>query len=217
MSGERARSWATSRGSGRGAPCPSRTTMPTTGARCISWISLAAIHEKNVSAKRRVCKKSQITTSFKTKLSPHLVVPRLLHLLGAQRGECGAYTQKHSRRLSLPIGRVYYVRLRENNKTLKTGAVQTTLLTGCPCDSLSVRKVSAKYSVRTSPVKESSEERASIFLWTGASSISASSASRRALASWSYAKRDRDVKTKKIQETPRRDFPLVGHLPWRCC
>lgn len=42
MSGERARSWATSRGSGSGAPWPSSTTMPTTGARCISWISLAA-------------------------------------------------------------------------------------------------------------------------------------------------------------------------------
>lgn len=72
---------------------------------------------------------------------------------------------------------------------------------GCLCNSLSVRKVSAKYSVRTSPVKESSEERASIFLWTGASSISASSASRRALASWSYAKRDQDVKM-KIQASP---------------
>lgn len=56
------------------------------------------------------------------------------------------------------------------------------------CNSLSERKVSAKYSVRTRPVKESSEERASIFLWTGASSISASSASRRAFASWSYTR-----------------------------
>lgn len=44
--------------------------------------------------------------------------------------------------------------------------------------SLSLKKVSAKYKVRTKPVKESSAERASIFLWTGASSISCS-------ASWS--------------------------------
>lgn len=45
ISGERARSWATSSGSGRGTPWPSRTTTPTTGARCISWISLAEIKE----------------------------------------------------------------------------------------------------------------------------------------------------------------------------
>lgn len=54
-------------------------------------------------------------------------------------------------------------------------------------DSLSDRKVSAKYSIRTRPVNESSDDRASIFLWTGASSISASSASRRAFASWSFS------------------------------
>ena len=38
--------------------------------------------------------------------------------------------------------------------------------------SLSLKKVSAKYKVRTKPVKESSADRASIFRWTGASSIS---------------------------------------------
>lgn len=47
MSGERARSWATSKGSGRGAPWPSRTTMPMTGARCMSWISLAGNNKDN--------------------------------------------------------------------------------------------------------------------------------------------------------------------------
>lgn len=42
----------------------------------------------------------------------------------------------------------------------------------CFSYSLSLRKVSAKYKVRTKPVKESSAERASILRWTGASSIS---------------------------------------------
>lgn len=40
MSGLFDRSCATSRGSGRGTLCPSSTRMPTTGARCISWIDL---------------------------------------------------------------------------------------------------------------------------------------------------------------------------------
>lgn len=35
------RSWATSSGSGRGVLWPSRTTIPITGALCMSWISLA--------------------------------------------------------------------------------------------------------------------------------------------------------------------------------
>lgn len=48
----------------------------------------------------------------------------------------------------------------------------------CFSYSLSLRKVSAKYKVRTKPVKESSAERASILRWTGASSISCN-------ASWS--------------------------------
>lgn len=45
ISGLRARSWATSKGSGRGEPLPSKTTKPTTGARCINWISLAGDEE----------------------------------------------------------------------------------------------------------------------------------------------------------------------------
>ena len=64
MSGDRARSWATSRASGRGEPCPSNTAIPTTGARCISWISLAGFkyamtdekgHYKNRTEIRKQC------------------------------------------------------------------------------------------------------------------------------------------------------------------
>lgn len=53
--------------------------------------------------------------------------------------------------------------------------------------SLSLRKVSAKYKVRTKPVKESSAERASILRWTGASSISCNASwSNLALASCTF-------------------------------
>lgn len=218
MSGERARSWATSRGSGRGAPWPSRTTMPTTGARCISWISLAAIQEKSVSAKRRVCKKPQINTSFKTKLSPHLVVLWFLHLLGAQQRECGAYTQKHRRRSSLPIGRVYYVHLRENNKMFKKIAAWR-----CTDD---VSWFSVQLTVCEEGVGEVQRpyESGERVVWGAGLDLPLD---RRQLhfcqlslqTSVGLLELRKEIKTSRWRRFKRHgeDFPLVGHLPWRCC
>lgn len=73
ISGLRERSCATSSGSGNGAPLPSKTTRPTTGARCISWISLAekVFHKE----KCVIVKTSTLTTKKWGRGEYQLVLP----------------------------------------------------------------------------------------------------------------------------------------------
>ncbi len=114
MSGERARSWATSRGSGRGAPWPSSTTIPTTGARCISWISLAGIKEEKKGGRECYNKTTEMKKQYvKNSLVSYLAVRWLVRLLCALQGEGGACMRTHSHHWSLPIGRVRYVNLQK--------------------------------------------------------------------------------------------------------
>lgn len=155
-----------------------------------------------------------------SKTISHPAVLWLVRLLCSLQGEGGACMQTHSPHSSLPTGRVSYVNLQEKwwdrwkpwSKCffffLFMGYIKCW-----QCNSLSERKVSAKYSVRTRPVKESSEERASIFLWTGASSISASSASRRAFASWSYTRDEWRMLQEIKSFKEKKSFLIFSVLP----